>query len=90
MSEASFNVRSTMEERAPFSLIDPDPTDREMAFPPSLPTKLWRPGFLYVTRVVQNHRIGLERYWGAWQSRDGAAPPRRSDGKPETTVAEVP
>jgi hypothetical protein len=89
MSEASFNVRSTMEAREPFSLIEPDPMDREMAFAPALPTKLWRPGFLYVTSVVQNHRIGRERYWGAWQSRDGAAPPRRPDGQPETTLAVI-
>ena len=37
MSEASFNVRSTMEARESFSLIAPDPTDREMASPPSIP-----------------------------------------------------
>ncbi len=90
MSEASFNVRSTVEERAAFSLIDPDPTDREMLSPSTIATKLWRPGFLYVTRVVQNHRIGRERYWGAWQSRDGAVPPRRTDGQAETTLAVVP
>ena len=52
MGDVSFNVRSTMEAREPYSLIGPDPTDREMAFGPTLPTKLWRPGFLYATRVV--------------------------------------
>ena len=90
MTEASFSVRSTMEERESFSFIAPDPTDREMAFAPSIPTRLWRPGFIYVTRVVQNHRIGRERYWGDWRSRDGAGAPRRSDGKPETTLAVIP
>ncbi len=90
MGDVSFNVRSTMEAREPYSLIGPDPTDREMAFGPTLPTKLWRPGFLYATRVVQNHRIGIERYWGQWQSRDGSPPPQRSDGKPQTTLAVVP
>jgi hypothetical protein len=79
-----------MEAREPFSLIDPDPTDREMAFSPTISTKLWRPGFLYVTRVVQNHRIGQERYSGAWLSRDGAVPPRRVDGHADTTLAVVP
>ncbi len=90
MSEAAFNVRSRIEEREPFSLLDPDPTDREMAFPPSMATKLWKPGFLYVTRVVENHRIGRERYWGVWQPRDGSPPPRRLDGQLETTLAVVP
>jgi hypothetical protein len=90
MGEVSFNVRSTVEARAPFSLIPPDPTDREMAYPPTLSTKLWRPRFLYMTDAVLNHRIGRERYAGAWQSRDGSPPPRRTDGKPDTTLAVVP
>ena len=90
MNEALFDVRSTVEARAPLSLIAPDPTDRDMGGAPLIATKLWRPGFLYVTRIVQNHRIGRERYWGTWQSRDGAAPPRRTDGQPDTTLAVVP
>ena len=32
----------------------------------------------------------IERYWGQWQSRDGSAPPQRSDGQPQTTLAVVP
>jgi hypothetical protein len=90
MGEATFNVRSTVEARAPFSLIPPDATDREMAWPPSLPTKLWRTGMLYRTFAVENHRIGRERYWGYWASRDGSPAPHRSDGQPETTLAIVP
>jgi hypothetical protein len=90
MGDWAYNVRSSVLARAPFSLIDPDPTDREMAYPPSLSTKLWRPHFLYMTRAVLNHRIGRERYAGAWQSRDGSPPPRRTDGKPDTTLAIVP
>jgi hypothetical protein len=90
MSDAWFDVRSTVEARAPLSLIAPDPTDRDMGGAPLIATKLWRPGFLYTNRIVLNHRIGQERYWGAWQSRDGAAPPRRTDGTPETTLAVVP
>jgi hypothetical protein len=61
-----------------------------MAYPPSLSTKLWRPRFLYVTLAVLNHRIGRERYAGAWWSRDGSPAPRRTDGKPDTTIAVVP
>jgi hypothetical protein len=87
LGESSFAVRSTVEAREPFSLIPPDPTDRDMAFPPWLPTKLWRPRFIYALEVVLNHRIGIERYSGAWQSRDGSPAPARSDGQPETTVA---
>jgi hypothetical protein len=90
LDDASFEVRSTMIARAPLSLIPPDPTDREMAFPPSIPTKLWRTGFVYRVEVVLNHRIGRERYWGRWQTRDGGVAPRRADGGPMTILAEVP
>jgi hypothetical protein len=90
LGDASFDVRSTVEARAALSWIPPDPTDREMAFPPSIPTKLWRPGFLYRTDAVLNHRIGRERYWGRWRSRDGGPLPARADGQGETTLAVVP
>jgi len=89
LGDASFNVRSKVEARESFSLIPPDPTDREMAFPPMLPTKLWRPRLLYKTEVVLNHRIGRERYWGYWRSRDGSRPPSRLDGQPQTTLVVV-
>jgi hypothetical protein len=88
--DASFNVRSTVEARAPLSLIPPDEVDREMAWPPSLPTKLWRPGFLYKTETVLNHRIGRERYWAYWTSRDGSSAPRRLDGQDQTTLVVLP
>ena len=90
LGDASFDVRSTMEERDPFSLIRPDPTDREMAYPPRLPTKLWRRGFLYMTDAVLNHRIGRERYWAQWYSRDRSPPPRRADGQSQTTLVTLP
>jgi hypothetical protein len=90
LGEASFNVRSTVEARAAFSIIPPDPTDREMAFPPLLPTTLWRPRCVYETSAVLNHRIGSERYWGYWKSRDGSQAPRRIDGQPQTSLTVVP
>jgi Dolichyl-phosphate-mannose-protein mannosyltransferase len=86
----SFNVISKVEKRAPLSLIGPDPTDRQMAFPPSLATALWKPRYLYTTDAVLNHRIGRERYSGYWQTRDGTGAPRRTDGKEDTTLAVVP
>jgi len=89
LGDASFNVRSTVEARAALSLIPPDPIDREMAFPPAMPTKLWRPGFIYETEVVLNHRIGRERYQGAWHARDSSRPPARIDGKTQTTLVVV-
>jgi hypothetical protein len=89
MGEAAFNVRSTVEARAPYSLIPPDPTDREMAYGPPISTKLWRAGMIYETSTVLNHRIGRERYWGYWASKDGSPVPRRTDGHLETTLAVI-
>jgi len=90
MGEAAFVVRSTIEARAPFSLIPPDATDREMPDASPLSPKLWRPGMIYDAFAVLNHRIGRERYWGSWATRDGSPPPRRVDREIETTLAVVP
>jgi hypothetical protein len=89
-TEAAFNVRSTIEARATLSLIPPDEVDREMAFAPYLSTRLWRGGFLYKTEAVLNHRIGRERYWAYWASRDGSAVPARLDGQAQTTLVVLP
>ena len=82
--DATFHVRSTMVAPEKASLMPIDPTYREMAFPPSIPTRLWRAGFIYKVDAVLNHRIGVERYWGAW------AGPRRLDGQPQTNLALIP
>jgi hypothetical protein len=90
LGDASFDVRSMVEARDPLSFIPPDPTDREMAYPPRIPTKLWRPGFVYTTDAVLNHRIGRERYLGHWRSRDGTPAPRRVDNQAQTTLVTLP
>jgi hypothetical protein len=87
--DAQFNVASTIVGKAKYSLIPVDKTDREVAFPPLLPTKLWKVGYLYDTVTVLNHRIGREKYVGGWASRDGSTPPRRPDNKPDTTLCIV-
>jgi hypothetical protein len=84
--DVQFNVSSTIVAQGKYSLIPIDKTDRAMAFPPSLPTKLWKVGYIYKTVTVLNHRIGRERYVGAWATRDGGTPPRRTDHKPDTTL----
>jgi hypothetical protein len=85
--DATFAVRSSIDARAPWSLIPADKTDREMAYGPSIPTKLWREHFLYKVETVMNHRIGHERYLGRWV---GGWAPRRVDGAPETLLAIAP
>jgi hypothetical protein len=91
MGDAAFMVRSTIEKKGSFSLIPPDRADREMARGPVMPSKLWRPGMIYETHAVLNHRIGVERYWGYWAPRDAFLPaPHRVDGQPESTLVTVP
>jgi 4-amino-4-deoxy-L-arabinose transferase-like glycosyltransferase len=90
MTEAAFNVRTRMEKQGAFSLIPPDPTDREMAQGPLLPTRLWKQGMIYETHADLTHRIGVERYMGYWMPREGLQAPRRADGEPHTTLAVLP
>jgi hypothetical protein len=90
MGDWTFGVRSTVEASEALSLLEPDPTVRDMALPPLMSTKLWKPRFVYTLRAVLNHRIGREKYAGAWQPRDASAVPRRVDGKPDTTLAILP
>lgn len=81
-----FVVRSAVDAKATFSTIPPDTVERDMAWPAPLGTKLWKTGWLYETEVVLNHRIGVERYFGYWGSRDNTPAPRRVDGKPNTAL----
>ncbi|HEY4013504.1 MAG TPA: glycosyltransferase family 39 protein [Polyangiaceae bacterium] len=88
VTDDSFGVRSTVEEQEPYSLIPPDTMDREMGYPPNIPTKLWRPGFIYKTTIVLNHRIGRERYDGYWTGGNGV--PRRTDDQKYTRLVVLP
>jgi hypothetical protein len=90
LGELTFAIRSTVEARAPLSLVPPDPVDREMAGPPPISTRLWRPHFLYVTDAVLDHRIGRERYTGRFRSREATPAPERVDGTPQTTLVVLP
>jgi hypothetical protein len=89
IGDMTFDVRSTMVARSRWSFVPPDTTDRQMSIPTPLATKLWRSRFIYKQVTVMNHRIGEERYWGQWVSRDGSAAPGRVDGAPQTTLATV-
>jgi len=86
IGELMFDVRSTILSTGRWSLIPPDTTDRAMAIPPPLATKSWRPGFIYKTTTVMNHRIGREQYAARWISRDGSPAPARIDGSLPVTL----
>jgi 4-amino-4-deoxy-L-arabinose transferase-like glycosyltransferase len=90
LPDAFFHVKATMEARAPLSLVPIDTTEREVAWQPTLPTGIWRPGFLYKTEAVADHLVGRERYWGYWMPIESASAPRRPDGRLQTNLAVLP
>ena len=73
--DTTFSIHSIVDKPLRTSLIPADPTERDMAFPPSLSTKLWKKGFLYRIDAELKHRIGEERYVGLFLSRDGTPAP---------------
>ncbi len=88
--DATFAVKSSIERKATLSLVPVDTTDRDMSWAEPLPTKLWKPGGIYVTTAILNHRIGVERYSGRWIPRDGAPYPHRTDNRPDTVLTILP
>jgi len=68
-TDLSFGVMSKVERPNRLSLIPADPLERAVASPMPIPSTLFRPGFLYKQTVVLMHRIGVEKYWGAWANR---------------------
>jgi hypothetical protein len=81
-SDAFFAVRSRVLARDPLSSIPADDVVRDLSFQPLFNTKLWKKGFLYHHDTVMLHRIGLERFTGAFTPGG----PRRSDQQPETVL----
>jgi hypothetical protein len=86
VSNATFSVRAKVMAGKPLSLIPPDPVERGVSLPVSLSMKLYRPGFLYSLPVVLRQRLGVENFWGSFQSKDGTIPPVRLDGQPLTAL----
>ena len=89
LPDGRFEVHSRVVRAATWSLIPADPVERRMAWPPSLPPALWRPGQLYTQSFVLYHRIGVEHYTGRWFGRDRASTPSRLDGRPSTLLLEL-
>ena len=84
--DVAFNVSASMEKPKLLSLIPVDPSERYVSMPPALSTRLYRPGFIYSHRVVLRQRVGVERFWGSFQSKDGSPAPVRIDGLPQTPL----
>jgi hypothetical protein len=78
--DGTWIVHSRLIAPKPWSLIPPDPLEREVNRPLWPTTSLWKPGFIYAHTAVLWHRIGVEEYVGAWGPHAGGPLPVRSDG----------
>ena len=88
--DAVLHIHSRVEAKAPYSLIPPDPTERDCAYPPSLPTRYWRSGYIYRIECSLFKRIGSERFGGFWSALPGQPAPIPLDGLPTIDLALVP
>jgi hypothetical protein len=86
-SDVTFEVRAVVERRKPLSLVPPDPVVRQVSLPQPMSTRLYRPRFLYSHTIVLRQRLGVERFWGYFQTRGGGSAPTRLDGRLETPLA---
>ncbi len=84
---AMFTVHATVRKKARFSSIPADPNVMDLAYPPSIPTRLWKQGFIYRLDVELKHRIGEEVLSGAWASLDGRAAPAPLHGPEQVDLA---
>ncbi len=80
--DAYFGAHSQVVARAPFSSIPIDEIPRDLSFPPPIPTRLWKRGYIYHHDAVMLHRVGLERFAGAWVGGG----PKRVDRTDEQSV----
>jgi len=83
--DAYFGVHSEVVARAPFSSMPIDEIPRDLSFPPPIPTRLWKKGYIYHHDAVMLHRVGVERFTGAWVGGG----PRRVDRTDEPSVVLV-
>lgn len=70
-SQRYFAIRSVVEEKAQFSWVPADPKDRAVGMPFTLPTSLWKAGYIYAVESEIRRRPGRERFEGTFQESDG-------------------
>ncbi len=84
----NFAIQSTIVEKLGWSLIPPDSKTNEAGMPFSIPTRLWKRGFLYTARSCLLPRLGSERFIGFW--RGGPKPPRPVTGPVKVPLLTLP
>jgi hypothetical protein len=68
----TFQVRASVEEKKPLSLIAPDEVQRRIDGLLELDTTLWKKDYVYVIRFEVRPRLGREAFEGFFTARGGA------------------
>jgi hypothetical protein len=75
-----FEIESLVQKKALLSLVPRDPRTSVLGPPLVIPVKLWRSGFIYVSRTEVRPRPGSETFLGAFVGPDKERVPRPRDG----------
>jgi len=73
--DLEFSIRSKVERKKALSWVPADDKVRVVGMPFSIPTGLWKPGFIYTSVTEIRKRPGQERYYGYFHAtRKGKLP----------------
>jgi hypothetical protein len=89
-ADLQFEVTSTIDEAPRFSLVPRDERTKQLGSQFSLPSRLWKRGFIYAEECEIRHRPGRERFVGYFTGMNTEPPPRPADGSGPATVLALP
>jgi hypothetical protein len=86
-TDNAFEILTIVEGRRPLSLVPIDDKTQPVGIPFTLPARLWKKGFIYVSRDPVQHRPGRERFVGFFSTtRDLPARPAVAATEPKTLL----
>jgi hypothetical protein len=88
--EFEFAVASVVDRRKRFSIVPADEKVKQLGNPFLIDPRLWRLGYIYVSRAPIHHRPGTEVFFGRFEplSKDYKAP-KPQEGGPEVKLLTV-
>lgn len=78
-ADYQFDVLSVVDDRRCWSLVPPDDKTKSVGASFVLPPRLWRKGYVYVSRSEIRHRPGRETFFGSFNAPPGVIAPRLVD-----------
>lgn len=81
-----FEIRSDVEKKKPLSWVPADDKVRVVGMPFSIPSGLWKAGYIYTSVTEIRKRPGLERYYGYFHRTQGGTPPLPEKGGVRRTL----